>query len=84
MNNKLSRWMGIGIVLFYGRYYMSLPFKSRMTVVIGRPIEVERQSEGVEEEAVEKYLNRFIGEMVRMYEAHKVEAGYGETELIVL
>ncbi len=55
----------------------------KLTMVIGKPIEVPKLPEASKEE-VQKHLDHFIEEMEKLFERHKASAGYPDLQLTVI
>lgn len=52
-------------------------------MVIGRPIQVTKVEEPSGEQ-IQHYLDLFISRLEKMYEQHKVKAGYPDSKLVVM
>ncbi len=83
----LARMIGFLPLFFWGRYFipMGIPFPKKITVVLGKPIELPRlDASKINPEVVEKYHCMFMDEMTALFERHKSEHGYGDRKLLIL
>lgn len=95
----MSRKIKGGLTLFYGRFYLPVPYNPRISMVFGDPIyPVENTSmknvngdkqtcervENPTSEQVEELLERYVDAMQRLFEQYKVEAGYPNETLKII
>lgn len=80
--NQLSRAIGFTPLVFWGRYGTPIPFRSPMTYVIGKPIEVVKNPQATHEE-VGAVLEKYIEAVEKLFESHKAAAGFKDTPLHV-
>jgi len=75
---KCNRW-GVPTILVWGRWFFPLlPRKGvRLLIVVGRPLILPKVEGEPTKEEVDRWHERYIGELKRIYEDFKVE-GYGE------
>ncbi|KAL2634440.1 hypothetical protein R1flu_005919 [Riccia fluitans] len=78
----LSRAIGFTPLIFWGMYGSPLPYPKRMYLVVGKPIEVQKNSSPSHEEVTE-IQTKFIAAMEKLFEKHKVAAGYKDATLTV-
>ena len=86
--SKISRKMGFVPVIFTGRFGIpfGIPKKTKISVVVGPPIEVPKVAEDDEDKMtamIERYHNLYLEEMEALYERHKDREGYGHRKLII-
>ena len=79
----LKRLFGIGLPLVYGRFGTLMPFPGRVTIVVGRPLEVGPANATPDESAVDEAHKRYCEALTALYEEHKVDAGYGHMRLCI-
>jgi 2-acylglycerol O-acyltransferase 2 len=77
---RLSRWIRISVVVFFGIWGMPIPFRQRLSYVVGDPI-VPTSSIGSTEDQVDDMYRRFCDELIRLFERHKEAYGWGHKTL---
>jgi 2-acylglycerol O-acyltransferase 2 len=65
--SKISRKLRASIVLFYGRNYLPVPFRTPIRMVTGRVVEVQ-QKEFPSDEEVEAVMQKVIASVTELYE----------------
>eukprot|EP00882_Tetradesmus_deserticola_P003021 GHRQ01003207.1.p1 GENE.GHRQ01003207.1~~GHRQ01003207.1.p1 ORF type:complete len:330 (+),score=99.67 GHRQ01003207.1:30-1019(+) len=78
-----SRRMGVVPLALVGRWCTPAPFNSRMTVVLGKPIEVPHKQDPTDAE-LQQYLDQFIAAMQDIFDRHKAAAGYPHYKLHIM
>lgn len=78
--SRMSRKLRAGLTLFWGQWLLPIPLSVPVRLAIGRPLELEGPQD-VTEEAVEALHRRYIKEITRLFETHKVAAGYPDATL---
>ena len=76
----LSRIIKTSVTIFWGQYYLPIPFPTKLLFAVGRPIPVVK-AEHPSREYVECVHRQYLDELERLYHAHKKEAGYEDTPL---
>jgi 2-acylglycerol O-acyltransferase 2 len=79
----ISRWLRISIVLFFGVWGLPIPFRQRLSYVIGRPIHPPSHANG-DEEHVRAMQDLFCQELERIFNRHKEAYGWGHKTLKLL
>lgn len=79
---KLSRMIGFLPVIYWGRFGVpfGIPHPKRLTVVVGLPIDVPKMGE-VTNEKIDEYHQLFVDELIKLFERHKHNEGYGNKRL---
>ncbi|BBN04408.1 diacylglycerol O-acyltransferase 2, plant [Marchantia polymorpha subsp. ruderalis] len=78
----LSRAIGFTPLIFWGMYGTPIPYPNRMYLVVGKPIDVEKNSNPSHEQ-ISEVLKKFVAAMEDLFEKHKLAAGYKDTTLTV-
>jgi diacylglycerol O-acyltransferase 2, plant len=68
--SKLSRKMRASIVLFYGRHYLPVPYRTPLRMVVGRIVDVT-QKDFPSEEEVNEVMEKVIASVTELYEKKK-------------
>jgi 1-acyl-sn-glycerol-3-phosphate acyltransferase len=83
--SRLSRKMQVGMTIFWGRWGMPIPFAPRVSMVIGEPIvPPEVKDEKELSKAIDELHEKFMKEMIALFDKYKEQAGYGNAELDIL
>jgi len=80
--NQLSRAIGFTPLVFWGRFGGPIPFQKPMYYVVGKPIEVIKNTSPTHAE-VASILGQFIKATEELFEKHKAAAGFADTALHV-
>ncbi|KAK4790373.1 hypothetical protein SAY86_017677 [Trapa natans] len=80
---RFSRAIKFTPILFWGIFGSPLPYQHPMHVVVGRPIQVKRNTEPTMEE-VDEVHSRFLGALQDLFERHKAHLGHCNLQLKVL
>lgn len=70
----LSRKIGASLTFFWGRYFLPLPYRTPVTVVRGRKIEV-KQSDHPSQEEIERVHSEVVETVKGLHEKYKHVAG---------
>ena len=99
MMQSLSRKLGGGLTLYYGRYYLPIPYNPQLSMVLGNPIfpvegttepnicgekQTCQRIENPTTEQVEELMDRYTNALQCLFEQYKVEAGYPNDTLKVI
>lgn len=84
---KVARRIGFAPMMVWGVYGTPMPRRVPLTIVVGKPIEVpalnRTEDNQISEEMIELYLEKFIGELQRVFDTYKAKAGYPKETLTV-
>jgi len=86
---RISRKIRIAGTLFWGQYYLPIPYPVRITMVFGEPIFVDitadtMKNENPSEEMIEDLHKRFCEGMHAIFEEYKEAAGYPDGKLEIV
>ncbi|XP_019172324.1 PREDICTED: diacylglycerol O-acyltransferase 2-like isoform X2 [Ipomoea nil] len=80
---KFCRAIKFTPTLFWGYMGSFMPFQHPIHVVVGRPIEVEKNTQPTAEELATLH-SQFIEALVELFEKHKMRLGYTDLKLKIL
>ncbi|CUG91922.1 diacylglycerol acyltransferase, putative [Bodo saltans] len=66
----------------HGRWYLPLPNRTPLTVIVGSPVNPPEGLSADDKEGVQRYADTYFAEVKRLFYAHRVESGYPNMELI--
>ncbi|CAM9730869.1 unnamed protein product [Ectocarpus sp. 4 AP-2014] len=79
----LSRKLGFGLLLVWGRMLLPIILRQPLLVVTGRPIVVPKSAGEPTQADIDKYHDLFVAELRRIFDKYKGPYGWGEKELII-
>lgn len=81
---RLCRKLGISALVFWGRYYLPLPYRERMTLVCAKAVPV-KQTDNPTQEQIDELHAEYTAALVSLYERHRDLGGsrYLKKELII-
>jgi hypothetical protein len=84
--SSISRKMRMSLTLFWGQYWLPIPFPARTVMCFGDPILVEKWTgEGpIPQALIDEVHAKYVSSLVEIFEKYKEVAGYGGRELEVL
>ncbi|WJX88266.1 Diacylglycerol O-acyltransferase 2 [Trifolium repens] len=80
---NLARSMKIFPLIFWGIFGSPIPFKKPLYVVVGRPIQLEKNPQPTTEQ-VAKVHSEFVEALQDLFERHKAQAGCENLELKIV
>lgn len=86
---KLSKWLRISFILFYGRWGLPIPFRTKLLYVIGKPIFPNNNDncliENVDDDCkVNDMHQRFCQEIQHIFDRHKESYGWADKILKIV
>ncbi len=79
-----ARRLGFAPMFIWGVWGTPMPRRVPLTIVVGKPIEVEGMGGAVSEAAVEATLAAFVEALEELFERHKAAAGYDAKEVLTV
>ncbi|GMH56820.1 hypothetical protein TL16_g02228 [Triparma laevis f. inornata] len=81
--SRISRKMKAGVTIFYGWFFLPLPFLPKVTLCVADPIRVEKVEGEIPKELIESIHKEYIEAIKELFEKYKVKAGYPDAVLDV-
>ena len=80
----LSRKAGVSLLLFYGRWYLPIPYRVPITLLCSQAIRVQQTAEPTKEQ-VDTLHERVMSEVTSLFYKHREEAGpeWKNKELVI-
>merc|ERR1711879_581804 len=75
-----SRKTRLGITIFWGQYYLPIPYKVPVSFVFGEMVKVDKV-EKPGKELIDKVFEEYLGNLKAAFDLNKAEAGYLNAEL---
>lgn len=84
--SKLSRKFKIGITIFWGWFFLPIPFHPKITMCIADPIPVEKwvSDESISAQAIEELHKKYVESITKLFDDYKEAAGYPDATLEIL
>lgn len=80
----LLKHLRVPIILFWGRFFTWLPYRTPLTCVFGEPLRADEKVEEPTDEQVTELHDRYCKALAALFEKHKAEAGYSNDEVLVI
>mmetsp|Transcript_15572 Transcript_15572/g.31605 ORF Transcript_15572/g.31605 Transcript_15572/m.31605 type:complete len:308 (+) Transcript_15572:181-1104(+) len=83
---KLSRKLGVSILFFYGRWFLPIPYRTKVRFVVGKPIRVPKCSGdwGPSQEQIDEVHKQVTEEVKRIFDKYKAtHPNYKTKELVM-
>jgi hypothetical protein len=69
---KFARITGITMTLFWGRWFLPIPYKKKIVGVLGKPIGIpSAPKEDPSQDEIDKYHEIYVSEVTRIFEQYK-------------
>lgn len=78
----LSRKLQVSIVVFWGRLYLPVPYRTQLLTVFGSPIKVKK-NENPSREEVQALLTKLEEAVRELFDTHKASFGWDNVELVI-
>mmetsp|Transcript_22471 Transcript_22471/g.32800 ORF Transcript_22471/g.32800 Transcript_22471/m.32800 type:complete len:365 (-) Transcript_22471:96-1190(-) len=78
----ISRKLGFALILFWGRFFLPLPYRIPIVGVMSKPIPVTK-CENPSNEEVDRVHALLLEEMVKLFDEHKASYGWADKKLII-
>jgi 1-acyl-sn-glycerol-3-phosphate acyltransferase len=78
---RLSSLLRASIVLFYGRFGLPIPFRQKLSYVIGHPVNPPLIANENQRDTVETMMDELCQELHRIFDRHKEAYGWGHKSL---
>jgi len=59
-----------------------IPLKPILSIIVA--IDVPKEGDNVSQESIDKYHSKFLEELEKLFERHKIEAGYADRQLRII
>ena len=80
--SKLLSKLHMTLPQFHGKN--GLPYRKSITTIVGRPLQVEKTDGDPTQAQVDELHSKYIDELRKMYDEHKVKYGYDEIPLEIM
>jgi len=80
---RISRKYRTGITVFWGQWYLPIPYKVPMAFGFGEPVEFEQKADPSKED-LDRGFERYMKSLKDMFDRLKAEAGYSDRELALV
>ena len=78
---RISRRAQLAIFPYWGRFYLPIPRRQNITMLIGHPIMVERV-ESPSAEQIDALHARLLGAITELFDTHKAALGWGHKRIV--
>jgi hypothetical protein len=84
---QLSRKYKIGLTLFWGWFYLPIPYLPKLTIAVGKSLPLPKGWNGqgnVPQNLIDEYHSAYLTEIQRVFDTYKSAAGYGDANLEII
>ena len=78
---RISRAAQASFFVYWGRFFLPIPRRANITMLIGKPILVEKVAEPTDAQ-VDEVHQRLLKEMEELFNTHKAALGWGHKKII--
>jgi 2-acylglycerol O-acyltransferase 2 len=78
---RLSSLLRVSVTIFWGRWFLPIPFRVPILFLVGTPIEVTQCDEPTQEQ-IDELHGKFLAQMKDLFESHKALYGWGHKDLV--
>ena len=78
---SVSRKVQASFFVYWGRFYLPIPRRCNVTMLLGAPIKVDKVAEPTDEQ-VDALHAKLLTEMEALFETHKAACGWGHKKII--
>jgi len=80
---RVSRSLRASFVLFYGRFFLPIPYAHPITMLVGKPIKVAKVEQPTKEQ-IDAVHATFVAELEALFERHKTDFGWSSKKLEIV
>jgi 2-acylglycerol O-acyltransferase 2 len=81
--SKISRQFRMSLLVYFGRWYLPVPYQEQITMIIGSPIEVPHIASPTDAQ-VDEYHQKFVEAISEMYTRYAPVVGWHDKPLVVV
>ena len=78
---RVSRAVQASLFVYWGRFFLPIPRRANVTMLIGRPIVVEKVLDPTDAQ-VDAVHQRLLREMAELFDEHKASLGWGHRAIV--
>lgn len=74
---------GFALILFWGRFFLPVPYRIPILGVLGKPIAVQKNPNPSNED-IERVHKVLCEDMIKLFDEHKEAYGWAKKKLVIL